>query len=189
MMMAEKQGQAARTKCDDHLVEAWRKESLVARRADKLSTVSRPQLHALLGEMASIGRLNRFTFHYHFAHHIPEACHPAFLVPIDPKANPVLRGPVVPPDAFVILWSGGYNYWTDPKFLFDFIEGAMAADSRIHYVSTGGAIEGYNNETYNEFVKHVETSTHRDRYHLLGWGAGPGPSHDLPRVGPWAEYR
>lgn len=176
--MAEKQAQAARIGSDEPLLEAWRKESLVARRADKLSTVSRPQLHALLGEMASIGRLNRFTFHYHFAHHVPNACHPAFGAPAEPEAKPVIRGKEVPADAFVILWSGGYNFWTDPQFLFDFVEGALAADPRVHYVSTGGAIEGYNTKTYEEFVKRVNTSAHRDRYHLLGWV----PAQDLPAI-------
>ncbi|MBN1868494.1 glycosyltransferase [Candidatus Sumerlaeota bacterium] len=167
--MAEKQGQAARTGDDALLLDAWRREALVARRADKLSTVSRPQLHALLGEMASVGRLNRHTFHYHFVHHIPNAYHPVFAVPLPPDARPLLRGKIVPSDAFIVLWSGGYNYWTDPEFLFACIEKAMAASRYVHYVSTGGAIAGYNTETYETFRRLVDESPHRDRYHLLGW--------------------
>lgn len=176
--MTEKQGRAARTGSDESLVEAWRNESLVARRADKLSTASRPQLHALLGEMASLGRLNQYTFHYHFAHHIPSSYHPAFVEPLPALSRAVLRGVVVPQDAFVLLWSGGYNFWTDPDFLFEFTEGALAADPRIHYVSTGGAIEGYNNETYDRFRAKVEASSYRDRYHLLGWVA----AEELPAI-------
>jgi glycosyltransferase involved in cell wall biosynthesis len=185
--MAEKQGQAACLGDDSVLAEAWRKESLIARRADKLSTVSRPQLHALLGEMAGLGRLNRHTFHYHFAHHIPNAAHPAFyeLTPYSTPApetsadaggetisTPFLRGRVVPEDAFVLLWSGGYNYWTDPDFLFEFLDIALDANPALHFVSTGGAIAGYNEQTYRQFEAHVRTSPNRDRYHLLGWLTG-----------------
>lgn len=176
--MTEKQGRAARTESDEPLMEAWRRESVVARRADKLSTASRPQLHALLGEMAAIGRMSQFTFHYHFAHHIPSAYHPAFIEPPHAGTNPILRGPVTPPDAFILLWSGGYNFWTDPEFLFAFIERTLQADPRIHYVSTGGAIEGYNNETYDRFARSVADSPHRDRYHLLGWV----PAENLPAI-------
>ena len=242
--MAEKQGQAARTHDDDALVPAWKNEALTARRADKFSAVSRPQLHALLGEMASLGRLNQHTFRYHFAHHIPASFHPAFASPpvcqsdrsdrsdrsdqsdspsasgtvrqsalslpqhsalstqhsalstqhsaLSPQSSvlssqhsalstqhsPVLRGKIVPPDAFVLLWSGGYNFWTDPDFLFDFISAALHQDARIHYVSTGGALEGYNTQTYERFRDLVERSDVRDRCHLLGWV----PAEDLPGI-------
>ena len=176
--MAEKQGQAARTGDDSPLMEAWRRESLVCRRADKFSTVSRPQLHALLGELAFVGRLNQHTFHYHFVHHFPNAYHSAFAQPPDENAPPILRGPVTPPDAFVLLWSGGYNYWTDPRFLFEFLEVTLAASPLIHFVSTGGAIHGYNTQTYAEFQRLVQESPHRERYHLLGWV----PAEDLPRI-------
>jgi hypothetical protein len=57
--LADRQGQAARVGDDQFITEAWQHESLVLRRADKISTVSRPHLYAILGEMASIGRLNR----------------------------------------------------------------------------------------------------------------------------------
>jgi glycosyltransferase involved in cell wall biosynthesis len=231
--MAEKQGQAARTHDDDALVPAWKKEALTARRADKFSTVSRPQLHALLGEMASLGRLNQHTFRYHFVHHIPASFHPAFasqpvsqsdlsdssdrsdlsdlsasrsvgqsaglhppvssirnpqspipnpqfsvLSPQSSSLSPLLRGRIVPPDAFVLLWSGGYNFWTDPDFLFEFISAALHQDARIHYVSTGGALEGYNTQTYERFQNLVEKSDVRDRCHLLGWV----PAEDLPGI-------
>jgi glycosyltransferase involved in cell wall biosynthesis len=184
--MAEKQGRATWTGDTEALLTAWRTESLIARRADKFSTVSRPQLHALLGEMAGLGRLNQHTFHYHFAHHIPISYHPAFAGEVSLagedgkllKRGPVLRGPIVPEDAFVLLWSGGYNYWTNPEFLFTLLETLMAAEPRIHYVSTGGAIEGYNTRTYEQFVQRIEASPFRDRCHLLGWV----PAEQLPAI-------
>ncbi|NQU43467.1 glycosyltransferase [bacterium] len=180
--MAEKQGRAAMTGDTGALLDAWRKEALLARRADKFSTVSHPQLHALLGELASLGRLNRFTFHYPFAHLVPIAYHPAFaeMTPAwERRADEkTLRGPVTPDDAFILLWSGGYNYWTDPEDLFGFLESVMAAEPRVHFVSTGGAIAGYNTQTYEEFSRRVEGSPFRERYHLLGWV----PAEQLPGI-------
>lgn len=167
--MAEKQGEAARTQNDEVLFEAWKKEALTARRGDKFSTVSRPQMHALLAEMASQGRLNQHTFHYPFAHHVPAAYHPIFAEKNAAPAEKALRGKIVPPDAFVLLWSGGYNYWTNPDFLFEFVAGALRLDPRVHYVSAGGAIAGYNARTYDRFCERIENSDCRDRCHFLGW--------------------
>ena len=176
--MAEKQGQAAVTESDQYLADAWRREALIARRADKISTVSRPQLHALLGEMASIGRLNQYTFQYHFAHRIQTAYHPVFAAPPEPSPYPALRGKVVPRDAFVLLWSGGYNYWTNPQMLFEFLEQAIAGNPRIHYVSTGGAIGGYNTRTYDDFQALIDGSAFKNNYHLMGWV----PAGELPGI-------
>lgn len=178
--MAEAQGQAAREGSDEGLENAWRVETLIARRADKFSVVSRAQLHALLGEMAALGRLNHLTFHYRFVHHVPNAWHPRFGADVSAPAvaQPILRGPVAPEDALIVLWTGGYNYWTDPDRLADFLEMCMQAEPRLHYVSTGGAIEGYNSSTYERFQARVEQSAHRERFHLLGWV----PGADVPRI-------
>lgn len=167
--MSTCQGQSARQGDDSILREAWRREALALRRADKCSAVSRPQLYALLGEMARLGRFNSQTHDHQFVHHLPDAFHPAFTQPLDPKTRPVVRGTDVPADAFIVLWSGGYNDWTDADFLFECIEGAMNAAPEIHYVSTGGAIPDFNDLTYSRFQDLVEKSAHRERYHLLGW--------------------
>lgn len=177
--MAEKQGQAARTGKEDVLMEAWSREALTARRADKFSTVSRTQLHALLGEMASLGRMNQHTFHYHFAHRIPEPFHPEFVKPVvRDEESLVLRGNEVPEDAFILLWSGAYNYWTDPDFMFQCVDSALRLDERIHFVSTGGGVKPYNTLTYETFQSLAEGSDCKDRYHFLGWV----PAENLPGI-------
>ncbi|MFP4379993.1 MAG: glycosyltransferase [Candidatus Sumerlaeia bacterium] len=179
--MAEKQARAARTGDGKCLLDSWKKEGLMVRRSDKFSMVSRPQLQALLGEMAMVGRLNQYTFHYHFAHHIPTVCHPVFLE-LDPEKSKakdrLIRGVKTPEDAFILLWSGGYNFWTDSEFLFGFLDQAMAQNPDLHYVSTGGAIAGYNPHTYERFCELVEGSEHKERYHLLGWV----DASDLPQI-------
>lgn len=175
--MTEKQGQCARSASDAALGPAWASESGILRRADKISAVSRAQLAAIEGELAAVGRLNRHTLDYPFAHHIPNASHPAFAAPPDPAAPPLLRGKRLPRDAFILLSSGGYNYWLDPQLLFDFLQATLDAEPRAHFVSTGGAIDGYDNATYERFQQLVAQSPHRDRFHLLGWV----PAAELPR--------
>ena len=41
-----------------------------------------------------------------------------------------------------MLWSGGYNLWTDVDTLFRGLEAAMARNPKVHFLSTGGAIDG-----------------------------------------------
>lgn len=176
--MIEHQAQAVATRDDEPIAQAWRMEAQVARRADKLSTVTRPHLHAQLGQLALLGRLNRHTFHYHFAHHIPHACHPSFLAKAPAGEASVLRGKAVPEDAFILLWSGVYTRSTDPRLLHRFLEEVMQAAPQVHFVSTGGESAITPAPTYAQFRHLVEASPHRDRYHLLGWV----PSERLPAI-------
>jgi glycosyltransferase involved in cell wall biosynthesis len=127
--------------------------------------------------MASVGRLNRHTFNYHFGAHIPNAAH-RWPEPENDGAAPVLRGPVVPEDAFVILWSGGFNLWTDIAMLVQAMDELMRQNSRVHFVSTGGKLEGVDTQTYRRFEEAVEASPHRERYHRLGWV----DSSRIPRI-------
>lgn len=148
----------------------WDMEASPLRRADKFSVVSMRQLYALHGELASVGRLNRHTFDTTFAVHVPNAYNPFFT---DPKnrelAKLKLRGGKVPEDAFVLLWSGGYNSWTNVHELMQSVERAMEACPKLHYVSTGGAIPGHDDLTYPEFQSLARRSKFRERFHLLGW--------------------
>lgn len=75
MWMAEMQGRCKAEGEDGRLVGSWAIERGILRRADKFSAVSRPQLHAMIGEMGTIGRLNRHTFDYQFGAHIPNSAH------------------------------------------------------------------------------------------------------------------
>jgi glycosyltransferase involved in cell wall biosynthesis len=75
----------------------------------------------------------------------------------------------VPEDAFIVIWSGSYNVWSDVRTLFTAVEGAMAENPAIHFVSTGGEIHGQDETTYREFEALVERSPARQRFHLEGW--------------------
>lgn len=162
------EGQAkAFTTSDDAVLEPYaRYERTVLSRIDAISAVSSYQQYAMVGALATHGRLNRHTDGYRFTHVIPPTLDPVVSPPGDQK---FLRGTIVPEDAFVVLWSGGFNTWTDIDTLFAGLEGAIAANPYLHFVATGGALGTHDRQTYPRFERLVAASPHRERYHLLGW--------------------
>ena len=167
--MAEGQTKAKLDKTDRYLSNFWRDERDACRRADYFSTVTKNQKFALLGELAALGRLNQFTFDYPFADVIENAVNPLFSQ--EPKTNPEpqLRGKKVPQDAFLVLWSGGFNTWTDVELLYNALSAAMEKNERIHFVSTGGSVDGHDEKTYAAFHRLLAASPFRKRFILLGW--------------------
>lgn len=152
---------------DDALLEPFaRFERVVLRRADAVSTVSPYQEHATVGAMATHGRLNHFTDGFRLAFNIPATLDPTRL----PAAGePVLRGKIVPNEAFVVLWSGGFNTWTDIDTLYKGVAEAMQSNPRLHFVATGGALPPHDSQTFPRFQKMASDSEFKDRFHLLGW--------------------
>lgn len=169
--MAEMQGQCWSEQDDARIEEYWAIERAIVRRLDKYSAVSRPQLHAVLGEMASVGRLNRYTFQYQFGHHVPNAAYrwEEIVQQRSTPAQPILRGPIMPTDAFIILWTGGFNVWCDVPTLVEAMNTLMKQYPSVHFVSTGGRIEGVASKSYQSFEELLEQSPYKDRYHHLGW--------------------
>ncbi|MFN7974429.1 MAG: glycosyltransferase [Acidobacteriota bacterium] len=166
--LAEGQCKAILHGSDDLLLDYFRTEVEVLLRADAISTVSDAQELAVLGELGLAGRLNARTGGHRFAFAIP--CAGVEADPVRPS-DPPLRGAVVPVDAFVALSIGGYNTWADVPTLHAGLERAMDAEPTLHFVSTGGELEGQDHETYGRFTRLVEASRHRERFHLLGWVA------------------
>lgn len=164
-VMAEAQAKASIADDNRHLAPFWEKERTVLLRGDVFSSVSNPQRFATIGELGAVGRLTKETTGYEFVWTIPCGLDPA---PIR-RRRTAFRGERVPEDAFVVLWSGSYNVWVDADTLFAGLELAMQRDPRIHFVSTGGAVDGHDESTYRRFRTLVDGSKHRDRYVLLGW--------------------
>ena len=152
---------------DDTLLEPFaRFERVVMRRADLISAVSVYQEHATVGALATHGRLNHYTDGYRLACTIPATLDPRRL---PPSETPFLRGKIVPEKAFVALWSGGFNTWTDVDTLYEGLAQAMAAQPDLHFVATGGALPPHDSQTFPRFQNMVKASPFRDRFHLLGW--------------------
>jgi glycosyltransferase involved in cell wall biosynthesis len=139
---------------------------LISQHADKFSTCSTPQKFALVGQLGMASRLNRHTMGYEFVHPIlPGAS--SKREAITPEL--AVRGNQVPQDAFIVLWAGGYNVWTDVDTLFQALDQAMGKDPRIQYISAGAGVKLTNNNSYERFLEMIATSKYRDRFHMLGW--------------------
>ncbi len=165
--MAEMQGQCYADHDDSRLETAWAIERSIVRRMDKYSAVSRPHLHAVLGEMAGVGRLNSHTFHYQFGHRIPNAFYQ--IEPVPGQNEPLLRGPIIPSEAFIILWSGGFSIWNDVETLVKSMSILMERYPIVHFVSTGKRSNGSDALVYQRFEELVEDSPYKDRFHRLSW--------------------
>ncbi len=164
-VMAEAQSKCHVYKDDRYLSHFWKMEQAILDRADVISTVSRAQAHATRGELATRGRLGYRSFGYEFVHPIPNAISEVEYQ----HDHRVIRDSLVPADAFVVLWAGGYNTWTDVDFLYDALTAAMNEVDRLHFVSTGGMIEGHDEITFNRFVERAADSRFSDRFHFVGW--------------------
>lgn len=154
---------------DDQLKHFWDREKAALRRADRFSAVSHKQMYATLGELGAIGRLNRFTCSHPFLSVIPNAAYEEFLDPSSYPTDRHYRGILFPGDAFAILWSGGFNTWTDTRTLAAALSIAMEQEPKIHLVVTGGHIPGHDERTYTEFLEEMSRTGFIDRCHLLGW--------------------
>ena len=119
---------------------------------------------ALIGELGLAGRLNAATDGHELVSVIPCGVEEDDYV----HKTRVFRGIDVDEDAFVVLWSGGFNTWTDIETMFEALIYAMECDPSIHFVATGGQIDGHDEKTYPRFVKMIENSGFKDRFVLKG---------------------
>lgn len=144
-------------------------------RGDVFSACSIPQAHMLVGELAMCGRLNSRTLGYEFVHVVA----PGALPVSDEIVKSVEENRAsldIPKDAFVVLWCGGYNTWTDIDTLFSGLLTAMAGDPRIHFLSVGASTYHTDETVYDRLVQQAMACPYANRFHLLGWQ----PWQDIP---------
>ncbi|MBI3735458.1 hypothetical protein HY256_02975 [Candidatus Sumerlaeota bacterium] len=171
-VIIEAQAKAAIYGNNSMLGHYWDIEEAPLRRADRFSVVSMRQFYALHGELAAVGRLNRHTLAHSFAACIPNAFYPALADAVErerARGGKIGELADLPRNAFVLLWSGGYNSWTDVELLARALEQAMESCPDLHYVSTGGQIYGHDDLTYPRFEQLARQSKFCERFHLLGW--------------------
>lgn len=139
---------------------------IILRNADVYSTCSTPQKFEAVGQLGMAGRLDRDTIGYDFVHAILPG---APAKPREIRDTIKLRGEAIPEDAFVVLWCGGYNVWTDVQTLFWGLNDAMERDPRIHYISAGAGVSMQNNTSYERLLDLINKSPNKHRFHMLGW--------------------
>ncbi len=172
-VMAEAQARAFIDEDDSCLFHYWNSEYAIITTADFFSCVSKRQEYALAGELGAVGRLNRHTAGYDFSCAIPCGM-PGELFR---HGKNVIRGfDGIEEKDFVILWTGGYNTWTDVDTLFDALEIVFGKNPSIKFVSTGGEIPEQDNKTYPRFLSMIESSRFNNNFIMRGWV----PGNDVP---------
>ncbi len=142
----------------------------VLRAGDVFSACGTPQQHALVGELAMCGRLNRHTFGYELTQVVLPGAPPPDAAPVTgPRPRPRLAQHGVRDGDVVALWCGGYNTWTDVETLFHGLTLAMASAPGLHYVSAGASTYAAPDNAYARLCALVAASPYRERFHLLGW--------------------
>lgn len=165
--MAERQQQASVHGSNASLAEQWISVLEALLRADRFSVCSLSQRLALIGELGAAGRLNSETCSQEMIDVIPPTV--PFFQPLKARQANYLENQGVPQGAKVIFSSGGYNTWVDEEMLFLGVEEALRNDPNLHFVSTGGAIDGHVKVVFERFQQRVHKSPVRERFHLLGW--------------------
>ena len=166
---AEAQAQANSMQSDDYGAHYHGMQDSILKRADKFSTVSIPQKHALYGELSSHGRLNSHTFGYEFVHHIPNGTE---IFSGEEKYMDRLNQKHTGPEneqQFNLLWLGGYNNWVDGNTLFSALEIAMEKCPKLYFHSTGGKLSGLSSSIFDTFYEKTQKSKYKERYKFLGW--------------------
>lgn len=172
-IMAEAQAEAFSKKNNAFLSHYWSLEKNVIKRADKISTVSKAQMHAVYGELAGQGRLNLETFNEKFVFHIPNLrekntrkSNNNYKEELENRFQELKKIPIEGVKAF---WLGGYNNWADIKTLFRGLEKGMEENSNLYFISTGGKISGISEGNFAHFKDLIKKSRFRDRFIFLGW--------------------
>lgn len=144
----------------------------VLQAGDVFSGCGEPQRHAMVGQLAMVGRLNRHTFGYEFVRDILPGAPPPMnghLERTDDNNRATLHRYGITDEDFVVLWCGGYNAWTDVSTLFTGLELAMAKEPRVHYLSVGANSYHAADNVYDQLLNMISQSSYRERFHMLGW--------------------
>jgi len=165
-VMAEAQARAFMDSSDSCLFHYWNSEFNIITTADMFSCVSGRQSYALAGELGAIGRLNRWTSGYDFSRVIPCGMPDEDFI----HEKVVLRGlNDIKDDDFIVLWTGGYNTWTDVDTLYKGLIAAMDKNPQIKFISTGGEIPEQDIKTYPHFLDLINSGRHKGNFIMNGW--------------------
>lgn len=165
-VMAEAQARAFMDNSDKCLFHYWNSEFNILTSADIFSSVSQRQSYALIGELGACGRLNMWTSEYNFTRVIPCGMPDEEFI----HEKNVLRGfGNISGDDFVVLWTGGYNTWTDVDTLYRGLISAMSINPKIKFVSTGGEIPEQDTITYPHFLELINSGRFRENFVMNGW--------------------
>jgi glycosyltransferase involved in cell wall biosynthesis len=175
--MAEAQARAFRDGTTLAIQRYREMYGLALARGDRFSVISGAQRAAAIGALGLAGRLRGEILGEDLVAVVPGSVEGA-----DPEtgAEPAAIR-TLPRDAFVVFSAGGFNTWLDEETMAESILRALDREPRLHFLSTGGGLQGHDEGTYARFAERLRSSPHQDRVHLLGWV----DDRDLPAI--WAR--
>jgi len=175
--MSEAQARAHRAGSSDPIHRYREMLGWALARGDRFSVISDAQRGPLVGALGLAGRMTGEALGHEWVHVLRGSVEG--LSQSHRASSRVPDGfPSLGRDDFVVLFSGGYNTWLDIDTMFDGLHGAMAADPKVRFVSTGGALRGHDESSYYRFVRRAEASEFSDRFHFCGWV----PADTLPAI-------
>ncbi len=161
-VMTEAQSKAHLFKDNEWLHHFWTMEKPVLCHADKFSTATERQKYALVGELATMGRLSKETYSYEFIHTFPNCIDPALIPP--PENFKKNSG-----GKFTVLWAGTLNTWADVNTLAEGIYLASREIPGMEVIVTGGAVKGHDEKTARVFQDEIRKYKLNDLVTFTGW--------------------
>lgn len=140
-------------------------------RGDAFAAISPSQRAALLGQLGVLGRLDGAGPEHGWAHVVPAAMDFGGLSAGAPRAWE-------PGESLVVALCGGFNTWLDGETLLRGLHLAMEELEDLRVITTGGAIAGHHDQTWQRFAAGVREGPYPDRFRLLGWI----PHQELPQA-------
>ncbi len=162
--MAEAQARSFRAGSDEPVHRYRQMLSFALARGDQFSVISPSQRGLLIGALGLSGRLTGASVGHELVQVMP-ACVEGLL---EEEGDPSPL-PSIPDGAFVLLFCGGYNTWLDADTLLRGVLEAMDRDGTLHFLSTGGPLQGHEESTWQVVRDGAERSRHRSRFHFVGW--------------------
>ncbi|MBI2892442.1 MAG: glycosyltransferase [Deltaproteobacteria bacterium] len=154
--LAAPEGDAVASDAYAHLVP-------ILMRADKLSTRTRRQAMALIGQLALLGRLSPERVGYSFVSTMPP-CVSEQDLELFATPERAARGAS---DALVVLWSAGASPLADHETLHRLLDGAMSRLPTLRFVALGADGPG-GSGAQDTFRERVSRSPWRHRCRFLG---------------------
>jgi glycosyltransferase involved in cell wall biosynthesis len=168
--MAEGTSRAAIVGDDGDFGHFWRQEVAVLLAADRFSTVSQRQAWALWGELAVLGKLGSGNFDQELVEYVPNAVYPDYAkLERRPGTMPGFLRDRLPEGSPICLWTGGFNTWTNVDMLTAALARAMEQEPSLCFVSTGGAVVGHDEKTYERYLQLAGERLPEGRVVNLGW--------------------
>ncbi len=168
-VMTEAQSKAFLTGDNSWIEFFWKYEKEILKKADIFSVASEPQKYTLVGELATIKRLNKENYSKDFIYTFPNSIDPDFVNNQIKNSQNKIPSMLKKLKGLKLLWAGSFTTWVDEKNLAKGLKIAIEKDENIHLVITGGEVKGHDEITIQNFKKYIKEYKLHNHVHFTGW--------------------